>query len=155
MSKPFVMPARVRFSDTDAAGIMHFSAFFTYLEDAEHALLRSIQLSVCQPQQGWSLSWPRVAAQCTFESALRFEQEFVVQLQVARMGTKSITYRGRFVHDGQVVATGEVTAVCCRIEAGQPPQSLKIPDEFRHGLAPYVFDESLTHPEGSRLRESS
>ena len=31
---------RVQFSETDAAGIVHFSNFFRYFEDAEHALWR-------------------------------------------------------------------------------------------------------------------
>ncbi|HAN99813.1 MAG TPA: 4-hydroxybenzoyl-CoA thioesterase [Planctomycetaceae bacterium] len=139
MSRSFRLPARVRFSDTDAAGIMHFSAFFTYLEDAEHALLRSLGLSVCLPQpEGWSLSWPRVAADCRFSGSLRFEQAFDVELTVARLGTKSVTYRGEFLLDERSIARGEVTAVCCRIETGKPPVSLEIPAAFREALAPYV-----------------
>ena len=31
---------RVEFSETDAAGIVHFSNFFRYMEGAEHAFLR-------------------------------------------------------------------------------------------------------------------
>ena len=32
---------RVEFRDTDAAGIVHFSAFFFYMESVEHEFLRS------------------------------------------------------------------------------------------------------------------
>ena len=32
---------RVEFAETDAAGIVHFSVFFRYMEEAEHALWRN------------------------------------------------------------------------------------------------------------------
>lgn len=37
---------RVEFSETDMAGIAHFSSFIIYMEQAEHALLRSLGTSV-------------------------------------------------------------------------------------------------------------
>ncbi len=43
---PFRTTRRVEFRDTDMAGIMHFSAFFTTLESVEHEFLRSLGLSV-------------------------------------------------------------------------------------------------------------
>ncbi|MEL7264077.1 MAG: hypothetical protein AAFP69_04590, partial [Planctomycetota bacterium] len=46
---PFSIQRRVEFRDTDAAGIVHFSAFFPFMETAEHAFLRSLGLSVFQP----------------------------------------------------------------------------------------------------------
>ena len=45
MSTAFVTSRRVEFSDTDAAGIVHFVAFFRMMEQAEHELLRSVGLS--------------------------------------------------------------------------------------------------------------
>ena len=38
MSSPFVTTRRVEFCQTDAAGIMHFAAFFELMEQAEHEL---------------------------------------------------------------------------------------------------------------------
>ena len=37
---------RVEFRDTDAAGIVHFSAFFFWMESAEHELLRAAGVDV-------------------------------------------------------------------------------------------------------------
>ena len=36
----------VEFSDTDMAGIMHFSNFFRFMEAAEHGFFRSLGLSI-------------------------------------------------------------------------------------------------------------
>ncbi len=75
---------RVEFHDTDSAGIMHFSAFFQFMEEAEHELLRSVGLSVFMPPGGDNtedvpLSWPRVSANCDFRNALRFEDEVSIR----------------------------------------------------------------------------
>jgi hypothetical protein len=42
MPTPFHTSRFVEFSDTDMAGIMHFSAYFRYMEAAEHELRRPV-----------------------------------------------------------------------------------------------------------------
>ena len=37
---------KIEFSDTDMAGIVHFSRFFIFMETAEHEFLRSLGTSV-------------------------------------------------------------------------------------------------------------
>src|SRR4026207_901417 len=84
------MARRVQFYETDAAGIVHFSWFFRYMEEAEHALWREAGLSIVSPDG--EIGWPRVAASFDYHSALRFEQEFDVQLRVAALTKKTIRY---------------------------------------------------------------
>jgi acyl-CoA thioester hydrolase len=127
MATAFVTTRRVEFSDTDAAGIMHFAAFFRMMEAAEHDLLRSIGLSVVMHDAAGTISWPRVAAKCDFQAAARFEDVLQIELQIARLGERSVTYAHRFLRDGRLLASGEITAVCCRIREGAPPESMPIP----------------------------
>lgn len=42
----FSFERRVEFCETDAAGIAHFSSLAIYMEQAEHALIRSVGISV-------------------------------------------------------------------------------------------------------------
>src|SRR4051794_35643399 len=124
MTTAFVTTRRVEFSDTDAAGIMHFVAFFRMMEQAEHELLRSVGLSVIAKDSSGTISWPRVRATCDFQSAARFEDVLTIEVRIARIGKKSVTYRHRFILEGRDVASGEMTAVCCRLKAGSPPKSI-------------------------------
>jgi len=142
MAQVFTTTKRVEFRDTDAAGIMHFSAYFTYMEEAEHELLRSIGTSVVLNAGDDTLSWPRVAANAEYRGPVRFEDEMVIQVRIKRLGSRSVTYHHEFVLDDQVVAAGEITAVCCRIEHGQKPTSREIPEEIRQQLEVFV-DPSL------------
>lgn len=131
---------RVEFRDTDAAGIMHFSTFFNYMEQAEHELLRSVGLSVLEQDHNaeGALTWPRVSAGCDFRQPLRFEDEFEIEVSVERLGEKSVTYAFRFLHDGNEAAAGRVTAVCCRMSPKTPPLPVKIPRHILEKLSPFA-----------------
>jgi acyl-CoA thioester hydrolase len=138
MSTAFVASRRVEFSDTDAAGIMHFAAFFRLMEQAEHDLLRSVGLSVVMHDAEGKLSWPRVSASCEFESVARFEDLLEIEVRIARLGERSVTYQHRITRDGAPLASGRITAVCCRIVEGSPPQSMPIPAAIREKLLPFT-----------------
>jgi len=116
------------------AGIMHFSAFFRYMEASEHELLRNLGLSVYSEIDGSPVSFPRVAASCQFHSPARCEELLDIDVSVQHVGTKSVTYGFNFQHDGRLVATGEMTSVCCRVDHGQPPVSIPIPDSVAQEL---------------------
>jgi 4-hydroxybenzoyl-CoA thioesterase/acyl-CoA thioester hydrolase len=130
---------RVEFAETDKAGIVHFSNFFRYMEEAEHAFLRAIGTSVVAHVDGTELSWPRVSASCDFRAPAFFEDVLDVHLWVAHKGTKSVRYRALISRGGTVLAHGRLASVCCRCEAGLPMKPIPIPPELRPRieLAPY------------------
>ena len=59
MPHEYKMTHRVEFADTDMAGIIHFASFFRYMEVTEHALFRSIGLSINMDVDGRRIGWPR------------------------------------------------------------------------------------------------
>lgn len=139
MHPSFHVRRRVEFCETDAAGIAHFAAFFQYMEQAEHALLRHVGLSVLWQDAGGTVSWPRVDARCEFLAAVKFEDELEVAVAVARLGAKSVTYAFEFTLAGNLVAKGSIVAVCCRMIPGQSPQAIPIPEEFARQLRTYAL----------------
>lgn len=128
---------RIEFRDTDAAGIVHFSAFFPMMEAAEHEMLRSLGISV-MPERGDGnacLTWPRVAASCNYASTARFEDELRIAVRVAKIGTSSVQYNIRFSRDDLLIAEGLLTVVCCQLTDGGRLEKHVIPDEIRERLA--------------------
>lgn len=119
---------RVEFRDTDAAGIMHFSTFFNYMEQVEHEFLRQLGMSVLARDDEGAISWPRVSASCEYQSAVHFEDVLDVTLEIVRRGEKSITYGFLFSTGDRKVATGQLTVVCCRLDPQHPPRSIPIPE---------------------------
>jgi 4-hydroxybenzoyl-CoA thioesterase/acyl-CoA thioester hydrolase len=131
---PFRSTRRVEFHHTDAAGIVHFSKFFLFMEEVEHEFLRSRGLSVMMRDAQGVMSWPRVAASCQYRSTVKFEDLLDIELSIDRLGEKSATFGFRFAHAGREIATGQITAVCCRIESDGTPRSIAIPAEIREKL---------------------
>ncbi len=122
---------RVQFHETDMAGIVHFSNFYRYMEEAEHAYLRSLGLSVSMTRpDGTVMGWPRVRASCVFEAPAYFEEVIEIRLTVSRMGVKSLTYDVEFYRDDTRLAHGVLKTACCLIAHGEPLKSIEIPAEI-------------------------
>jgi 4-hydroxybenzoyl-CoA thioesterase/acyl-CoA thioester hydrolase len=126
---------RVEFRDTDAAGMVHFSVFFVYMEQAEHELLRHLGLSVMLTDEQGAISFPRVATRCDYQRAAKFEDMLEVEIAIVRLGKKSITYEVDFSHEGRPVASGQTTVVCCRFQSDGTPKSITIPAWIAEKLA--------------------
>ncbi len=133
MTSEFRLNRRVQFHETDAAGIVHFSVFFRYMEEAEHGLWRAAGLSIAPP--GARVGFPRVAASFDFLSPLRFEDEFEVLLQVTRKSTRSLSYRATITKGGDTAARGTLTIACVAKEPGQPMRSTPIPTDIASRFA--------------------
>jgi YbgC/YbaW family acyl-CoA thioester hydrolase len=124
----------VEFADTDMAGIVHFSNFFRFMEAAEVEFLRSRGLSVHMGWEGLTFGFPRVSASCDYVRPARFEDVLTVAVRVENVGSKSVTYGFEFTLDGEVIAVGKVTSVCCRVNADHSFFSVEIPASLRAKL---------------------
>lgn len=123
----FSTTRRVEFADTDMGGIVHFSRYFVFMETAEHQFLESLGTSVAHEHEGAALGWPRVAVSCEYRQPARFGDTLDIEVEVERRGVKSVTYAVRVLRDGELLASGRTTAVCCVMEAGGQPRSIPIP----------------------------
>ena len=135
----------VEFRDTDAAGIAHFSAFFFWMESAEHEFLRELGIRVVDnaPEdeellrrelasdegigRELEVSWPRVSVSADYKAAVRFGDTLDIFIAVAQCGSSSVTYHFRFENSGNLVATGTVVVVRCLMRHGMKPLPVKIP----------------------------
>jgi acyl-CoA thioester hydrolase len=124
----FVYRRRVQFPETDASGIVHFTNFFKYVEEAEHAMWRAAGVSINQHDRG--IGWPRVAASFEFRKPLRFEDEFDVHIRIAEKTGKTIRYAATLRRNGEVHAEGSLTIICVRRVAGEPIKATNIPPDL-------------------------
>ena len=118
MPAEFTIRRRVQFADTDMAGVLHFSNYFRYMEEVEHAFWRSLDLTVYLRDADPHLSWPRVATGCEYFAPVHFEDEVDLVLRVTKVGEKSLSFEVEFLRGGKRCAAGRVTAVCCATRPG-------------------------------------
>ena len=122
----FRIARRVQFYETDAAGIVHFSWYPRYMEEAEHALWRAAGLSIHDPDD--SHGWPRVAMAFDYFAPLRFEEEFTITIRIAELGTRSIRYACEIARGEARVAAGTMTIACVTRTTDGPVRSTPLPD---------------------------
>ncbi len=155
MSEHFSLKKRVEFADTDAAGIMHFSNFFRFMEVCEHAFFRSLGFSVHFPgvdpgeeDPVMNVAWPRVHASCDFKKALEFEEEVEIELLVKQVRKRTVGYVFHFWKNPDdpekrvLAATGKFTVVCVRRnEEDEEMKAVEIPMRIREKLEGAKQDE--------------
>lgn len=125
MPTDFIYRRRVQFAETDMAGIVHFSMYFRYMEEAEHALWRSVGLQIAPPDG--RIGFPRVAASCDFKASLKFEDEFEVHVRVDAIGRRSLKYGFTLRRGDEILATGSMTSVSVEKRPGAAAQSTELP----------------------------
>ena len=133
MPTGFTLHRRVQFAETDMAGIAHFSNYFRWMEEVEHAFFRSLGMSVIMRHGDRDITWPRVSVSCDYSGPVRFEDELDLRLRVAKVGGKSLVFEVDVMKGGERVALGKMTSVCCTIVDGTM-RSVTIPADIRAKL---------------------
>lgn len=123
---------RVQFYETDVAGMVHFSWYLRYMEEAEHALWREAGLSIL-PADG-ELAFPRVAASVDFHAPLRFEDLFEVWIRIEAITRRTFRYAATITRGDARIATGTMTAVCV---TRHPLQPMDIPHDIASRFTVY------------------
>ncbi len=126
MGTEFRYHRRVQFAETDMAGIVHFTSYFRYMEEAEHALWRAAGLSIAPSEA--TIGWPRVAAAFDYKRPLRFEEEFYVAVRISGVSNRTVQYGFTVMRAETVIGHGLLTTACVtkRPEGGM--QSIELPE---------------------------
>jgi acyl-CoA thioester hydrolase len=128
MLREFTYRRRVQFYETDLAGIVHFSWYPRYMEEAEHAMWRAAGLSI--KPAGLDLGFARVSVSVEFHAPLYFEQEFDVQVRIEAISKRSIRYACTVMRGDDRIATGTMAAVCVQNRPGEPFKAVEIPEDI-------------------------
>ena len=147
----YVHRRRVQFYETDAAGIVHFSWFFRYMEEAEHALWRAAGLSIHPPDS--PIGFARASATCDFRRPLRFEDEFEVTIRISAISRKTVSYSCVLTKDDVTLATGSMTVICVRTEPDGSLKATNVPEEIavRFAVADAAADGADAADAGARV----
>ncbi len=139
MASGFVYRRRVEFADTDTANLIHFTALLRFMEEAEHALYRSLDFVGYRWSEDSVFGMPRVSVSCDYLGAVRYGDEVDVRLRVREVRRKAIRYSAEFTIDRSggrdVVARSDWTVVCARREHGSLDwQGIEIPPPLKARL---------------------
>lgn len=127
---------RIEFSETDMAGLVHFSNFFKYMETAERDFFEAAGVDLIRTKPGELVGWPRARAECKFSAPIRFGDTIDIHLAVKAVKDRSIDFQFRIYRrndDGTRThaAKGHLTTVLTELTASGELQSVELTEEVR------------------------
>ena len=131
---------RVEFSETDMAGLVHFSNFFKYMETAERDFFEAAGVDLIRTQPGELVGWPRARAECKFSAPLRFGDTIDIHLAVKSVKDRAIDYQFRIFRrneDGSRTHAGKghMTTILAKLDEGGELQSTELSDDLRKRIS--------------------
>jgi len=123
---------RVRWVDTDNAGVMHFTNFLRYFEACEEEFYRSFGMTWSEIREKYRMTLPRVEAHCEYKAACRFDDPIEVTLDVREVAGKTITYDFKLIRktDSKLAATGYIK--CIAVDENWRP--IDLPEEVAEAI---------------------
>lgn len=99
----------VAWSETDAAGVVHFARLLVWFEEAIHEAMGEAGVAVfTQEGERWR-GWPWGEVQGRFEKPLTLGEKVSVEVWIRELGPRQVIWAGRLVRDETEVATGVMT----------------------------------------------
>ncbi len=137
MARPtFTLTRRVEFHETDAAGLMHFSNFYRWMEVCEHDWFRTLGLEIISTgADGCQRGWPRRDSACAHQRPLRCGDVVRIRASLEAVGDNSLAYAFVFEKDRAgrwtEVAQGKMTTIHVRKDAAGRMEAEPMPPAVR------------------------
>ena len=143
---------RIEFSETDMAGLVHFSNFFKYMETAERDFFEALGIDLIHTKPGELVGWPRARAECKFTAPIRFGDTIDIHLAVKGVKDRAIDYQFRIFRrneDGTrtQAGKGQMTTVLAQLSESGKLQSIPLPEHVRERITE-APESALKRPDG-------
>lgn len=131
---------KIEFSETDMAGLVHFSNFFKYMETAERDFFEAAGIDLIRTKPGELVGWPRARAECKFSAPIRFGDSIDIHLAVKALKDRAIDYQFRIFRrnkDGRRTQAGKghMTTVLSELTASGELRSIELPAQLRERIS--------------------
>lgn len=142
----FSITRRVEFHETDAAGLMHFSNFYRWMEVCEHEWFRAEGWSMMTTTpEGERYGWPRREAAAEFLRPLRCGDEVRITATAREVGVSRLSYEFVF-HKNRAgrwteVARGRMSTVHVRQDAAGRMEAAPMPEAVQTALGQKAGEE--------------
>ena len=126
---------QIEFSDTDMAGIVHFSCFFKYMEYAEARLFENLNIPILKRENATQWGWPRIQASCKYLKPLSFPGLITIKTTLTLKNYTRLYFDFKFLSDhsenDEICAQGQMTTTYAILDQNHGViKSIPIPDQY-------------------------
>ncbi|MBT6516728.1 MAG: acyl-CoA thioesterase [Candidatus Marinimicrobia bacterium] len=121
-------PIKVYYKDIDQMGIVYYSRYFEYFEEARTEMLSSIGLDYSNIEENGAML-PVIEAHCEYKKGATFSQDIIVKTYIRELPKVKIKFEYKICPAGsdEILLTGYTVHACTNLE-GKP---VKMPKYIR------------------------
>lgn len=123
---------KVRWGDTDAAGIVFYPNFYKWMDEATHECFAAIGFPTSDLFMNKQMSIPLLETHCQFKSPLFFEDEVYITTTVEIVKNKVFKATHLFTRGEQQIAEGYELRAWASFENGV--KAIEIPEEIKRKI---------------------
>jgi acyl-CoA thioester hydrolase len=130
MAKPFELPLRVYYEDTDAQGVVYYANYFRFMERARTEWLRSLGIDMVRLQEDERRIFVVTELQAKFHSAARLCDDIVVTAALQELTRVTFDIEQKIYRDstdGELLISGIVKAAYLDADTMRPK---RVPPSF-------------------------
>jgi acyl-CoA thioester hydrolase len=127
---------RVRYAETDQMGVVYYANYLIWFELGRVELLRQSGFDYKRMEIEDDCWIPVVEANCRYKSPARYDDDLLIQTEIAAMRSSVLKFRYRIerVADRQLLAEGETTHVITNGRMEKHP----LPEKYLTTLARFM-----------------
>ncbi len=121
-------PIKVYYKDIDQMGIVYYSRYFEYFEEARTEMLSSIGLDYSNVEENGAML-PVIEAHCEYKKGAMFSQDIIVKTYIRELPKVKIKFEYTIclADSDEILLTGYTVHACTNLE-GKP---VKMPKYIR------------------------
>lgn len=118
--RPFTLPIRVYYEDTDTGGVVYYANYLKFFERARTEWLRGAGFGQRKMAEELGLQFVVVRIECDYRRPARLDDLIEIDLAVAQAQRASVLFEQRARRGSELLATARVRAACVDIQQFQP-----------------------------------
>ncbi|HYD55592.1 MAG TPA: tol-pal system-associated acyl-CoA thioesterase [Burkholderiales bacterium] len=131
MKKPFHIPVRVYYQDTDAGGVVFHGQYLAFMERARTELLNDARIDIAAFSERHGLLFVVHELNVKYHLPARLNDLLSVSAEVATIGRASMRFRQRVERGAELLVEGEVVVALVDRSRMRP---VRMPQELEQAL---------------------
>ena len=131
MKKPFSLPVRVYYQDTDAGGVVFHAQYLAFMERARTELLNEAGIDVARVVEKYRLMFVVHEIAVKYHTPARLNDVLAVSAEVVTMGRASFRFRQLVERGDELLVEADITLALVDRETMKPT---RMPEALQQAL---------------------
>ena len=131
MKKPFSLPIRVYYQDTDAGGVVFHAQYLAFMERARTELLNEAGIDVARVVEEYGLMFVVHEINVKYHTPARLNDLLAVSAEVVTMGRASFRFRQLVERGDELLVEADITLALVDRETMKPT---RMPEALQQAL---------------------